>query len=143
VQTNTDNSGFNFITDYPKADFICLDEPEARLATCNKYGSLENIIGNLSAFLKCNKIIITHGQDDTTAYDGTFYHIPIFSKDVKDTTGAGDAFFSIASLCAKTTPMDLVGFIGNAVGALKVRTVCNRSSVEPKELYKFITALLK
>jgi hypothetical protein len=39
--------------------------------------------------------------------------------------------------------MDMVGFIGNAVGALAVRIVGNRSPVEPVTLYKFITALLK
>jgi len=38
--------------------------------------------------------------------------------------------------------LDIVGFIGYAVGALKVRIVCNRSPVEPVPLFKFITALL-
>lgn len=45
--------------------------------------------------------------------------------------------------CCNTRPMELVSFIGNAVGALAVRIVCNRSSVEPVSLFKFITALLK
>jgi hypothetical protein len=39
--------------------------------------------------------------------------------------------------------MDMVGFVGNAVGALAVRIICKRESVEPVPLYKFITALLK
>jgi hypothetical protein len=39
--------------------------------------------------------------------------------------------------------MNIVGFIGNAVGAIKVLIVGNRSSVEPTPLFKYITTLLK
>jgi hypothetical protein len=37
----------------------------------------------------------------------------------------------------------MVGFIGNAVGALAVRIVGNRTAVEPVPLFKFINALLQ
>ena len=30
AQTNSANRGYNLITKYPRADFICIDEPEAR-----------------------------------------------------------------------------------------------------------------
>ncbi len=89
---------------------------------------------------------MTHGNYDTLAYskDEGFSTIPIFSRDIVDTIGAGDAFLSVTSPCAAAGyPIEEVGFIGNAVGALKVRIVCNRSSVEPVPLYKFITALMK
>ena len=142
-QTNTDNAGFNLITKYSNVDYLCLDEPEIRLACQSKYGEIEGIIMGTSIDFGCNKVAVTHGQYDTLMYDGGFYRIPVFSNGVRDTTGAGDAFLSISSLCvAKGFPMDLVGFIGNAVGALKVKIVCNRSSVEPDELYKFIRMLL-
>jgi hypothetical protein len=39
--------------------------------------------------------------------------------------------------------MDVVGFVGNAVGALAVQIVGNRFPVEPVPLYRFITTLLK
>jgi len=32
VQTNSANLGFNVVTRYPRADYICIDEPELRLA---------------------------------------------------------------------------------------------------------------
>jgi sugar/nucleoside kinase (ribokinase family) len=61
-----------------------------------------------------------------------------------DRIGAGDAFFSITSPCAyKKTPMEVVGFVGNAVGAMKVLIVGNRSSVEPVPLFKYIGTLIK
>ena len=34
-QTNSANLGFNLITKYPKSDYICIDEPELRLAASN------------------------------------------------------------------------------------------------------------
>ena len=38
---------------------------------------------------------------------------------------------------------EVIGFIGNCVGALAVQIVGNRESVEPTALFKFITTLLK
>jgi hypothetical protein len=40
-------------------------------------------------------------------------------------------------------PMEQVGFVGNAAGALKVGIVGNRSSIEKVPLVKFVTRLLK
>ena len=37
----------------------------------------------------------------------------------------------------------IVGFIGNAVGAMAVSIVGNRSVVKPVDLFKFLTVLLK
>jgi len=145
TQTNTANAGFNLITKYPRADYICIDEPETRLACHDKFSKLEDLTISIAKKLQCGKAAITHGHNDTQTYSSEegLYKTPIFSKEVKDTTGAGDAFLSITSPCvAAGFPMDMVGFIGNAVGALKVRIVCNRSPVEPVPLFKFITALL-
>jgi hypothetical protein len=44
---------------------------------------------------------------------------------------------------AMKVPQDIVSFIGNAVGALKVQIVCNRAPVDVVDLMKFITRLLK
>src|SRR5207245_857972 len=32
-QSNSANLGFNLITKFPRADYVCIDAPEARLAT--------------------------------------------------------------------------------------------------------------
>lgn len=69
---------------------------------------------------------------------------PIFSSKVIDTVGAGDAFFAFTAPCfARGMPMDLVSFIGNAVGALAVQIVCNKKPVEKQELFEFMSMLLK
>lgn len=146
VQTNSANLGFNLITKFPRADYICIDEPELRLACHDKVSSLENLIIKISRQLNCGKIIITRGHRGSLVYSKKegFHEIPIFSQEVVDRIGAGDAYFSITGPCVfKDNPMDVVGFIGNAVGAMKVLIVGNRSPVEPVPLFKYITTLLR
>jgi len=146
VQTNSSNIGFNVITKFPRADFICIDEPEIRLAMQDKTSTLESLMLQVSKRIKCKNVIITRGHRGSLAYskrDG-FSEIPVLSKEVLDRVGAGDAFFSFAAPCVCTgQPMELVGFVGNAVGAMKVLIVGNRASVDPISLRKYISALLK
>lgn len=146
TQTNSANTGFNLITRYPRADYICIDEPEIRLAMSNKFGDLEDLITTIAEKMNCRRITITRGHNGSLSYspEEGFSQTPVFSREVVDRIGAGDAYLAITSPCvAAGWPMDAVGFIGNAVGALAVRIVCNREAVEPVSLYKFITALLK
>lgn len=146
TQTNSANSGFNLITKYPRADYICIDEPEIRLATREKREGLDGLVPKVSAQLDCARISVTRGHNGSFGYERGvgFFEAPIFSTEVVDRIGAGDAYLAVTSPCvAAGYPMDVVGFVGNAVGALAVRIVCNRESVEPVPLFKFITALLK
>ena len=72
------------------------------------------------------------------------HRIPAFTNMVVDTVGAGDAFFAVtAPLVAAGVPMDQVGFIGNAAGAIKVGIVGHRRAVEKVPLVKLLTAILK
>lgn len=146
AQTNSANSGFNLITKYPRADYICIDEPEMRLATHAKFEDIESLITKIAGKVKYKKVIVTLGHRGSIGYSPKegFSRTPIFSKEIVDRMGAGDAFLSITSPCsAAGYPMEVIGFIGNAVGAMKVLIVGNRSSVEPVPLFKFITTLLK
>ncbi|MBI2067969.1 MAG: adenylyltransferase/cytidyltransferase family protein [Deltaproteobacteria bacterium] len=146
TQTNSANLGFNVITKYPKANFISLSEPEIRLATHDRDGSLEESIGVISRQLHCRQVAVTRGKLGSITYrepEG-FFSAPVFSNKVVDRIGAGDAYLSITAPCAvKNYPIDLMAFVGNAVGAMAVNVVCNREPVAPVHLYKFITALLK
>jgi sugar/nucleoside kinase (ribokinase family) len=146
AQSNSANLGYNLITKYDRMDYLCIDEPEVRLAAHNKYGEIQGIIKKVAGDLKSGRASITRGHLGSVAYDRKkgFASCPIFSSKVVDRVGAGDAYLSItAPLAATGADMDLVAFVGNAVAAIKVGIVCNRSSIEPVELYKFITTLLK
>lgn len=146
VQTNSANIGFNLITKFPRADYICIDEPELRLACHDRFSNLEKLILKISKQLNCERIIITRGHKGSLVYakkEG-FSEISVFSKEIVDRIGAGDAYFSLTSPCVfKNNPMEIVGFIGNAVGAMKVLIVGNRSPVEPVPLFKYISTLIK
>ena len=146
VQTNSSNIGFNLITKFPRADYICIDEPELRLACHDRVSNLEKLMIKISKQLRCGNIIITRGHRGSLAYSRKegFVEVPVFSKEVVDRIGAGDAYFSITSPCVcKNKNIGVAGFIGNAAGAIKVLIVGNRSSVEPVPLFKYITTLLK
>ena len=63
-QTNSANLGFNLITKYPKADFICIDEPELRLASSNNNDLIEKIVKEqIIKKVKCKNITITRGRN--------------------------------------------------------------------------------
>jgi len=144
TQTNSANTGFNLITRYPKANYVCIDEPEIRLALSDMYGSLEDMITKVADRMGCDRITVTRGHNGSLGYapETGFFEVPVLSREIVDRIGAGDAYLAITSACvAAGYPMDMVGFVGNAVGALAVRIVCNRESVEPVPLYKFIIAL--
>ncbi|MDD5438950.1 MAG: PfkB family carbohydrate kinase [Candidatus Omnitrophica bacterium] len=146
TQTNSANMGYNLITKYRRADYVCIDEPEIRLAMHSKFGKLEDLVLDLRKKLCCDHIIITRGHCGALVYEkkSGFSHIPIFSKQIVDRIGAGDAFLAVTSPVVRgKNPLDVVGFIGNAVGALAVLIVGNRTPVESVPLYKFIRSLLK
>lgn len=146
AQTNSANAGYNLVSKYPRADYVCIDEPEVRLAAQDRRTDLEQIMRVLAKDLTCRRISITQGHKGCIAYaehDG-FHHVPVLSREIVDRIGAGDAYLSVTAPCAAAGyPADVIGFIGNAVGALAVRIIGNRTPVEPVPLFKFITALLK
>ncbi len=144
-QSNTGNYGFNLVTKYPKADYVCLDEPEVRLACHSKHGDLKELLVQVRDQLGSQKTVVTRGHKETLALGrDNFVEIPIFSTSVVDTVGAGDSFFSVASPCAAIDcPVELIGFLGNVAGALAVKIVGNRSSIKKKDLLNFVATLLK
>jgi rfaE bifunctional protein nucleotidyltransferase chain/domain len=146
VQTNSANTGFNLITKYPRADYVCIDEPEVRLAMHDRASPMQDIIRRVAKDLAARRVTITRGHHGSMAYEEQegFFEVPVLSREVVDRIGAGDAYLAITAPCAAAGyAAELVGFIGNAVGALAVRIIGNRTAVEPVPLFKFITALLK
>ncbi len=145
AQTNSANAGYNLITKYPRADYICIDEGEMRLANSNRCDSIEALTLQTGLQLGCKIVSVTLGDKGSLicTMDGECVQTPVFSTNVVDTVGAGDAYLSVTALCAKMgyTP-ELVGFIGNCAGALAASTVGNRESVEPEKLFRLISTLL-
>jgi rfaE bifunctional protein nucleotidyltransferase chain/domain len=147
TQNNESNFGFNPITKYPRADYVCIDEPEVRLATHSKYGDIKDLVIKLKEEKDYDKFAVTRGHYGSLVYDSKtgFEQVPpFFSKKFVDPIGAGDAYFSItAPYSSLNKPVNLTGFVGNAVGSLAVQFVGNKESIGPDKLYKFINTLLK
>ena len=134
VQTNSGNYGFNLATKYRKVDYLCVDEPEARLATQNQHGQIERSLEMLSAI--GDKAVITLGARGAIGTGGVFS--PSFFGSVVDTMGAGDAFFAVTAVLAEDVPMPELLRIGNAAGKLKAQTIGNSKAVTKNELSAFL-----
>jgi len=145
AQTNSANFGFNLITKYKNADYISIDERELRLPYREKYGEIEPLITKISNDTKCKKINITLGGSGSIfCQNKKTYFAPIFSTNVVDSVGAGDAVLAITSLLAKKeAPPRLIPFVGNSMGALAVKTMGNKEPVDPAKLFTFIKYVMK
>ena len=137
AQTNSANLGFNLITKYPQADYIVIDEPEARLAAHDRDSPIESVIEKL-AYNRCKKMIVTHGAKGAVGYDGSFHYSAAFTDRVIDTMGAGDAFFAITAPMSKNGSIEDLLLIGNAAGALKTQIIGHRKSVTKDDLIGFL-----
>jgi len=137
VQTNSGNYGYNLCTKYPKADYLCIDESEARLATQNRDGLIEDSLRTLSRM--ATKTVITLGKKGAIGcQDGKSYHCPAFTDTVVDTMGAGDAFFAITALIAEEADIPTLLKVGNAAGAIKSQIVGHRGSVTRNDLVEYL-----
>jgi rfaE bifunctional protein nucleotidyltransferase chain/domain len=147
TQSNSANSGYNLITKYPRADYICINEAEARSAVGDRFSSISDVTRRLmEEHVECSKIIVTRGKDGCFALesDGIAHTIPAFSEDVVDTLGAGDAFPAVtAPLVAAGGSLSRIGLVGNVAGALKVEIVGHRRSIEKASLVNGIVGLLR
>ena len=146
VQTNSANLGFNLVTKFPRADFVCIDQLELQLATGERHEAMSSLVRRIQRQLKAKQVIATRGSSGSISYnkkDG-IHEAPTYSRQSVDTMGAGDAFYSFAAPCfAAGVPQDLLSFIGNAAGALKVEIIGNRDPVRIVDLMKFMSRLLK
>ena len=137
AQTNSANIGFNLITKYPRADYIVIDEPEARLAAADRDSPIEDVIRRLAEG-RCPKMVVTLGTGGAVGYDGTFHRMPALTNRVLDTLGAGDAFFAVTAPMARTGDMADLLLIGNAAGAMKCEIVGHRESVTKEALISYL-----
>ena len=146
-QTNSANLGFNLITKYPFSDFICIDEPELRLAASDNISEIDKILTKqISKKIKCKNITITRGRNGSISYlNSNILKTPaLISDKVVDTIGAGDVFLVITSLLYAIKSDQLTtNLIGNIAGALKVDIVGHSKSISNSNFYSILNHILK
>lgn len=135
AQTNSQNFGFNLITKYKRADFVVIDELEARLAAHDKESPIEDVILSLGF----KKIIVTLGAHGAVGFDGEFWREKGKTGLVVDTIGAGDAFLAVAApfAAARFSIRDLVR-IGNAAGAAKTAILGHQRSITREDVEAYL-----
>ena len=146
TQANAGNRGYNTIYKYPRADFVSIAEHEIRLEFRNSKGDLKDMAVALSQKTGNSRVMVTLGKRGCLGYskDDGFFEVPAFTQHVVDRIGAGDALLSLTALCvALQAPMEVVGFVGNVVGAEAVQIIGNKTSIERASLFKHIVSLLK
>lgn len=146
TQANASNHGFNCISKYNKADYVCIANRELQLNFRQKHISTFDQIKQLMQEHNYKNVVVTGGvKGSFTCKQGEEIEVtPAFVTSVKDRVGAGDAVFAVTSLLvAQHAPSDLVGFVGNVVGAEAVNIMGNKSFIEKIPLIKHIVHLLK
>jgi bifunctional ADP-heptose synthase (sugar kinase/adenylyltransferase) len=146
TQTNSGNRGFNVVTNYHRADYISLNEPELRLAAHDKTSSLEGLAADIAHIMDCKGMSITRGVNGILCFpsDGDPIPIPAFANQSIDRIGAGDAFLSLSSLClSNQMPLILSGFIGSLAAAMSVQMVGNQEPIKKSALCKYLIRLMK
>ena len=137
-QTNSYNHGFNVINrQYRRVNSFCLDRPELLLAVGRRDISFMTELERMKGILSSEYAWLTRGELDTIGlHSGEDpCACPTLEMEITDTVGAGDAFFSIASLAAmKEYPNMLTTFLGQLAGAQAVRIVGNRRPISKTTL---------
>lgn len=144
AQTNAGNNGFNLVTNHRRADYVCVDEPEARLAVGDRNGPVDGVAAELARRMGASTATVTRGRRGSIAFDGGVAAVPAFVESGFDTMGAGDAFIAIAApLVAAGLPVEMASFAGNVAGGLKTTILGHRWHVGRDDVVKNIEWLLK
>lgn len=143
-QTNSANLGSNIITKYNRADVFVVDERELRLAFGRALSEREELLENLSKQMNSKYSWVTVGAEGAIGIcEGKSTLQPALTLSVKDTVGAGDAFYSLATMCAyRGMPLEPATMVANAAGALKAGVVGNKDYVHKVDLLKFVNTVL-
>jgi len=144
VQTNSANLGYNYFYKYSKCNYLTMDEPEARLATEERFGKTSLITKKIFKKTKSNIVSITYGSNGTQIFkknEKSF--VPALSSNAIDTLGAGDAFFAISSIYQLIDKkLENIAFIGNVAGAIKIKHLGHEKYVKKDIFFEYLKSIL-
>jgi rfaE bifunctional protein nucleotidyltransferase chain/domain len=146
TQSNAGNHGFNMISKYPRADYVCLAQREVALETRSARLTADEMVRHVADRLRCPRVMMTQGSNGTLFYTAPdeFHRVPALATKVVDRVGAGDAVLCVTALCvAMGARPEVVPFLGNVVGAEAVTILGNQRSIERIPMYRHVECLLK
>ncbi|WP_026527194.1 PfkB family carbohydrate kinase [Butyrivibrio sp. VCD2006] len=146
VQTNSANMGMNLITKYDRADAFVVDERELKMAFGQHLADREKLLGMLIKRMNAKTGWVTIGASGAIGFRPSEKQkalCPALTLQVKDTVGAGDAFFALAMMCAEADiPIDKATVVANVAAALKTNVLGNKDFVHKVDLMKFLSTVL-
>lgn len=146
TQANAGNRGFNTISRYPRADYVCLAGHEVALETRMRHGDWHDLVLEVTKRIECPRFTVTRGREGSLHYtpETGFTEVPALATRVIDRVGAGDSVLAVTSLLvAQGAPWDIVGFVGNVAGAQMVDTLGNRSTVSRQSVAQHVVPLMR
>ncbi len=146
TQSNAGNRGFNTISKYARADYVCLAAHEIEVEARTTHASMSELAALACERIACPRFTITRGKAGSAHFDrgGDLVEVPSLAGEVVDRVGAGDTVLAVTSaLVAQGAPWDIVGFVGNIAGGQAVAQLGNRQPLSRASLVKAVTALMK
>ena len=146
TQANAGNRGFNTISKYESADYVCLNGGEVQLEMRMRQTGFKEMIGDLRNHIKCDRYTVTRGRAGSIHFDQAegFVEAPALAIRVTDRVGAGDAVLAVTSpLVAQGAPWDIVAFLTNLAGAEMVADLGTSRSIDRAVLAKHVASIMK
>lgn len=142
-QTNSTNRSLNPITKYKRANAFSLDQTELKLAFPQDAADEQKGLSELAGYLGGTGWLTRGSEGAYGISDGQLTICPALTLSVRDTVGAGDAFYSIAGIFSTAgATNELALFMGNIAGALGANIVGNKDYVKKVDVLKFASTLL-
>jgi bifunctional ADP-heptose synthase (sugar kinase/adenylyltransferase) len=139
TQTNSNNFGFNRVSKWKNQRKLmtCLDLREASLQMNRHYFSAdEQMINEIYNYeLNSQFLFVTTGKTGSVFTDGSkVFQQPVYKTDIVDTIGAGDTFFTFASLVSCLPEKNEFLFLPGLAASLSTTWLCNAYSVNKTNL---------
>ena len=136
-QTNSSNYGYNNLSPkYHSAGYVCLDQKELGLILQVK-DPKQNYLYHLWDFLKFDIGTLTMGVNGAFSMGGNSEHKADCFKNgtIIDTVGAGDTFFTLASLAyAAGLPVKEITVLGSLGGYYNTTFPATKKAISPNKL---------
>ena len=145
TQSNAGNRGYNTISKYNKADFVCLNSGEIQLEMRNRNPDYFEIIPQIMKRIDAKYAAVTLGGEGLVVFDclGNTAKVPALATKVVDKVGAGDAVLAISSMLASiSAPVKVIGFLANVIAAHEVSQLGHQTSLSFSDLKKHTKAIL-
>ncbi len=141
TQTNSNNFGFNRVSKWKNQRKLmtCLDLREASLQMNKHYysASKEMMQEIYNYELNSEYLFVTTGKTGSAFTDGKkVTEQPVYKTDIVDTIGAGDTFFTFASLASCLPQKEEYLFLPGLAASLSTTWLCNEYSVTKDNLLK-------